>query len=454
MSISRRALLRTALALIALEMSPRFERGVGQILRIKEANAGYLAVAQLAISAVGAFVRQGDGMGAMLGNIKELQEETIRLVQQVLIDLGNIRAQLTLMPEIIKAQLFAHAEFRILEETQEIYDKLEMCERLNKRIRKSEKEKSELEVSLREIISKALSIARYRSVPYGIGGRAAICAPMVIAIDARARQLLGSGSQTRDAVQISYLPWIKAIQSIGIEGSLGKTLLDAGKRHQEYVRRIEEVMPPLLKEHLGKDFVLSALKLDPESPPINAEVACGQYSRIAGYRDGRCLVRDQGCRTGRLAVPEAYETQGLALESTRQTLATDPQCFECIKNEQVPILQPESTIKSIVTAKNSMMTPRAGMPVEELGPMLMVSTQWGPGNLPACKQYLVGTNTGEQQIVDLKNSESAKAWDNQFNQFVQGPLARINEERQGIYAMHQLLSTVRDTEALLAKVFA
>lgn len=461
MAISRRALLQATVAISLLHVLPRVGSISNRLSFVRDATAGWLAAAQVALTAVALFVRSDGGMSAMLANIKELQKETIRLSQSILAGIGDLQSTLATMPNIIREQLSSHQEYRVVEETESIRLKLEYCEKEQKRGKRQS-------AVLREIVSRAMDLARYRSVPYGIAGRAAMCAPLVVSIDARARQLLGNTAEIPSAVHAAYLPWIRSIQSREADGSLAKSLHAAGEIHAIEIARIGDVMPPLVKAYLGADFISNALKLDPGATAMISEVACGQYERITGYQRGKCL-RETWCdpndgptcgakRPCYFFTPESLEEQGLALKTPTQPMKNDSISricrSECLEYENKAITQPESHILSAIRAENLMLSPTS---LENMaGPMFTLTAQWkgGTGAPPNCTRYLVGTNQGEQQFVDLKSSDRAKEWENQFTQFVQGPLAKINDYRQSIYAMYQLLSSVKEAERLLVKVYA
>jgi hypothetical protein len=74
------------------------------------------------------------------------------------------------------------------------------------------------------IVEKSQKLASSRAAPWGRGGTGAVCAPLVAAMDARARQLLGHREEMKDAVGVYYLPWIQSILNPSLEGSLHYTL--------------------------------------------------------------------------------------------------------------------------------------------------------------------------------------------------------------------------------------
>ncbi|MGB5056242.1 MAG: hypothetical protein WBO24_17765 [Nitrospirales bacterium] len=456
MSISRRALLQAGLCVGLLQVLPKTNWLTKRLSFVQEANAHWLAIAQLALSAASLFVRSNNGLGAMLSNVRELQMETVRLLQDVTVQLGRIEGSLINMPKIIRKQLSMHAEYKVVEETDNIRKKLEFCER-------QQKEGHPQKDILREIVRKSTDLARFSSVPYGIGGRAALCAPLVAAIDARARQLLGKPHEIRDAVAVFYLPWIREIQSMS-DGALFHAFVEAGRDLQEEIAKLEETMPPLVKQHLGATFVLNALKLDPGAPSLEAAATCGYYDSLIRYNQGKCIDNDySSCHVNPsnifpeshiLVPPESLVEQGLVLD--RDIEPRDRICSgRCVAWENIPVFQTQSSIRGIVTAKNDFHVPQAQNTEEIQGPILMLTTKWEKGNAPpqnGCTRYLVGTNSGDQQIVDLQSSSQAKEWEKQFSAFVQGPIENINNNRQAIYAMYQLLLSVKEAENLLERV--
>ena len=71
----------------------------GRLSFMRDAHA-WVQVAALALSAISAFSRGGDGgLGAYLANIKQLSEENIRLTREVLLRVAEIQAKLAELPE-------------------------------------------------------------------------------------------------------------------------------------------------------------------------------------------------------------------------------------------------------------------------------------------------------------------------------------------------------------------
>jgi hypothetical protein len=122
MHSSRRTLIKRLLAtgLMPLAWSVSFDRR--GLLVVPEANAQWLEVAQLAIGAASNFTQSNSGMAAMLSNIRELQLETIRLLQDVILKLGEIQAALKDMPKVIQQELNFHKELELQQQFTNIAD--------------------------------------------------------------------------------------------------------------------------------------------------------------------------------------------------------------------------------------------------------------------------------------------------------------------------------------------
>ena len=166
-----------------------------------------MAALQALATVVSLFVKSDGGLSAMLSNVRELQGETVKLLQDVIGQLGEIQASLANMPMVVREQLVLHAADGIKEKLTAAADDLRFCD--------AQRAKGQFH---RDIMERALTnchttASSYRAVPYGVGGTAAVCAPLFAAMDARIRTLLGRRSEIRDAMQTYYLPWLTAIQS-------------------------------------------------------------------------------------------------------------------------------------------------------------------------------------------------------------------------------------------------
>jgi len=175
---------------------------------VSEANAQWLETAQLVISLTSLFMHSDGGMSAMLSNIRELQLETIKLLQDVILQLGKIQAALAKMPEVIRRELNFHSEYNVQADMTEIANDLQFYEAQARRgfIHKDR---------LLAIVANSEKLSRMRSVPYGIGGTGAVCAPLVAAMDGRARQLLGRRKEMSDACHQYFLPAMAESHTVG-----------------------------------------------------------------------------------------------------------------------------------------------------------------------------------------------------------------------------------------------
>ena len=86
-------------------------------------------VAALALSAISAFSRGGDGgLGAYLANIKQLSEENIRLTREVLLRVAEIQAKLAELPERMRRIFVEVQGYQLAQQTQTALNLLQAVE--------------------------------------------------------------------------------------------------------------------------------------------------------------------------------------------------------------------------------------------------------------------------------------------------------------------------------------
>jgi hypothetical protein len=164
----------------------------------------WLAAAQLAISAAGAFTRSDSGMGAFLGALKDLSEENIRLSQELLKQVGEVQRQLANMPAIIAEAFISNNEFIIRERLQSCVDDMKL-------VTVGAPTTAADRVRLEAIVRTCQELASKRYLPYGKRGVASTCAPLAAALDAHARKLLGREDEIPKALSLLYVDWLDQV---------------------------------------------------------------------------------------------------------------------------------------------------------------------------------------------------------------------------------------------------
>ena len=100
----------------------------GRLSFMRDAHA-WVQVAALALSAISAFSRGGDGgLGAYLANIKQLSEENIRLTREVLLRVAEIQAKLAELPERMRRIFVEVQGYQLAQQTQTALNLLQAVE--------------------------------------------------------------------------------------------------------------------------------------------------------------------------------------------------------------------------------------------------------------------------------------------------------------------------------------
>ena len=79
---------------------------------------------------------------------------------------------------------------------------------------------------LQEVIKRGSGLAGVRDTPYGVGPIGAICAPVVMAQVAKARQMLDQQSIVEAEIARKNKPWLKRILDPQFDGTLARMLHD------------------------------------------------------------------------------------------------------------------------------------------------------------------------------------------------------------------------------------
>ena len=220
--VTRRRFVVGAMAATLPWINPGLRQG--RLSFMRDAHA-WVQVAALALSAISAFSRGGDGgLGAYLANIKQLSEENIRLTREVLLRVAEIQAKLAELPERMRRIFVEVQGYQLAQQTQTALNLLQAVE-------ESYKQRGKLRDvdrrSCEQILQTCANLTGARAAAYGVGGTAASCIAVIGAVDARAHWFLGRQADFRRWVAIAYLPWFDAILGDS-EFSLYRSLIDEG----------------------------------------------------------------------------------------------------------------------------------------------------------------------------------------------------------------------------------
>ena len=275
------------------------------------------------------------------------------------------------------------------------------------------------------MIATGTELSSKRSVAYGIGGTAAICAPLVASMDARARTLLGSRKDVNRAVTQYYIPWLEAIQS-SQDGSLFDAMTKTATKLSHEMLDLGSSEPAALQQNISGGLLQRILGLDPGAMPISERVGCGYYEQTTHIDYG----------LGGITHGPGHPGTGVT------TLKTAP----------------GSAVAWTLTAENSFYDlDNAALKGVSPGPTLSLKASWT--NAPSavgCSRFLAQGEdpslTAPQQQNALINSDQAKTWDKSLSDFSSGPLANLNDDRRSMYALNILLEAARGATNLLKKV--
>lgn len=410
----------------------------------RDAKAAWMMAASLALSAASAFTRSDSGMGAMLSALKELQEENIRLTQQVLSSLAEVQRSLAQLPSLLRETLRESAEFRVREETTDVFNRLLYLER-------ERREGRQYRAEAFDLVERCVSISRFQSVPHGIGGVGAICAPIAVSVDARARRLAGREASVNNAIETFYLPWFRAIRSTQEGALLGRTLQIAGQLNDE----IASVSGSLSNRSKGvlQEFLKRAVGLDAGAPPIESIVECVRVQHHV-RTDTPCVEYDEVGGSlpvsfkpdAEAATPEKFDDGVMSSRLLALRI--------CVRRGEVPVYQPGQTLDRILSAENKFV-PLGVAQASDAGPQLAVSSRWvkAADTTKVCPGVISRVNvTQPADIAGFIEASDLKAWEADLTAFNQSKVATINDLRQQLYAMHYLLTNARESENLLQKV--
>lgn len=436
MDNARRKLVAAGIASSLWWLSPGHSRD-GRLRFMREAEAAWMMAASLALSAMSAFTRSDGGMGAMLSAMRELQEENIRLTHQVLASLANVQSSLAQLPTLLRETLRESSEFRVREETTDAFNRLLFLERERREGRPYRAEAADL-------VQRCVTLSRFQSVPHGIGGVGAMCAPIAATVDARARRLAGREASINNAIETFYLPWLRAMRS-DQDGSLLARSIQAGRQLKDEIAAVDDKLSERSRKALAA-FLREALSMDAGAPKVETVAEC---ARVRHHYDTK-----REC--------EEYTEVGLRqpvslrLDSGGSVAAEDSQIARlvCVRYRSVPQYRRGLPLDRIVSAQNTL-NPLGSGNAEEPGPRLSIESKWvlsaDPGK--SCPDVISTTNVQRaEDIPKFIESSELKGWENELEDVRKSRLANINDLRQQLFAMHILRTSAHESESLLKRV--
>jgi hypothetical protein len=430
---------------------------------VREANA-WVQIAALALTAVSAFSKGGDGgLGAYLNNIRELSQENIKLTQQVLLSVAQVHAKLAELPDRMRTVFIEVKGYELAQETQQALNLLTQVEgnvAANGRLRSSDKEKCE------DILKICARLTGARAAPYGIGGTAASCIAVTGAIDARAHWFLGREREFKRWVGNAYLPWFDAILGGG-ESSLQRSFFDEGARLQSMTAALLSRLPEAQRTAMQAQWQEIATS-EPAQRSSEFSLACGTYHVQTGERRGPCVRKDcdhlialrsplsfSSMSTGQdrldhilkanelttaeaQTIPDSEYAQSRAMSLLRRDIDSPrPEvrnCY-CVDWAEIPIYTPASAVELVGWFETSQ---SEGMPTISLTTKVQptslacptVAAQGRVADVTAQSKVIDGyLNPVRLTIDDLKSTE----------------LTNYNAQRAIVFSIYKLLDATRSS---------
>jgi hypothetical protein len=280
--VTRRRFVVGAMAATLPWINPGLRQG--RLSFMRDAHA-WVQVAALALSAISAFSRGGDGgLGAYLANIKQLSEENIRLTREVLLRVAEIQAKLAELPERMRRIFVEVQGYQLAQQTQTALNLLQAVE-------ESYKQRGKLRDvdrrSCEQILQTCANLTGARAAAYGVGGTAASCIAVIGAVDARAHWFLGRQADFRRWVAIAYLPWFDAILGDS-EFSLYRSLIDEGTLLANMGATALNGLPAAQRQAMTAQWQ-AIIANGPGSASQEFVLACGTYGKQTGTKRGKCI---------------------------------------------------------------------------------------------------------------------------------------------------------------------
>lgn len=280
--VTRRRFLVGAMATTLPWLNPALRQG--SLSFVREAHA-WVQVAALALSAISAFSRGGDGgLGAYLANIKQLSEENIRLTREVLLRVADIQAKLAELPERLRRIFIEVQGYRLAQQTQTALNLLQAVEESYKvrgKLRDVDRRSCE------QILQTCADLTGARAAAYGIGGTAASCIAVIGAVDARAHWFLGRQADFRRWAAIAYMPWFDAILGES-EFSLYRSLIEEGTLLANMGATTLNGLPAAQRQAMTAQWQ-AIIASEPGSASQEFVLACGTYGKQTGTKRGKCI---------------------------------------------------------------------------------------------------------------------------------------------------------------------
>ena len=190
-------------------------------------------------------------MGAMLGAIKALTEENIRLTREVLTRVAELQAAVADLPAEMREQLIEVEGLGVRVKLERMAQALSVVHDrvyLQKQSPKSPKVQLELQQNVLDVGRDLPSVS---AVPYGVGPVAAICAPLALGMIAKAYELLDDRESTRLEVKHRYLPWLRAIVDPMKDMSVAQTYTKLIKSADDDESHLLKALPESIRTLMG-----------------------------------------------------------------------------------------------------------------------------------------------------------------------------------------------------------
>lgn len=469
--VNRRRFILGCLGSALLVANPKY-RPNGNLQIVNSADAWVLAALSIAVSAAGLFMKSDGGMGAMLGSLKELSEENIRLSQAIVKSVAEVQATLDTLPERLRAVLIENDQYKVRHTTASITSNLAFVQFFMKEDPQALK-RDEVREKLKQCIEWGSELAGAQEVPYGIGPVGALCAPIVAASVAKAHTLLGQRQFVRAEMATKYLPWLVRVKDPQSPNSLMGLLLQEGKRLEQLESTVEDRIPPRIKERLGAT-VRALSKLEAGSSLTTEPFACLSYMQQVGERKDECKLlncKEKGPYSKTISESQAskiskYLSQSefdrkkkLAQKSLQRDLKPSssalsgipPFCF-CVEWKMAPVYAEGTIVAMRFTLQNTTTAEKGPSLADQTTSSQLFSNQPRPGF--SCDPAIYGADLGdESELRGIIESSTAESWMNEIRALTSKGLHPLVEQREIIWAYFNLLQSAKEAEERMRGVF-
>jgi hypothetical protein len=275
--------------------------------------------------------------------------------------------------------------------------------------------------------------------PWGRGGGAAQIAPLMLAIDAKARTLLGRRDEIKSSMEVWYVPWLDTIQNPGETGSLAWAINETTAKLTNELAAMQQGLSPRLLQALAPMFEQIA-KLPPNAMPVTLEAGCGYYSTHVGDH--------KHCAEWNVVDGDAGR----------------PRRF-CAREDWVPDFQRNAAFAQHIEFENKLDNSPNNRS-NALPPVLELRHSWAAAsNNDSCTLFSQDTlsapvfgswvhKSSDDQIKAVLNSDIAHQWDKEIDDYAKTKIAAINDYRHSLFAMVALMSGVREARKLVKHALA